>query len=161
MDYPVKTPRQLRPLLMGFRKAAGLTQAQVAARLGVTQQTYAQLEAKPESASLDRLFHILKILKVSIVLTQAALSVPVEGRTPARARAVKAPAAAKQRPAKKRPAKKSAAKKRATSAPASPASGAARTGAKAAHGRGQRSPKPAAGKPKAPTRAATRKREDW
>jgi HTH-type transcriptional regulator/antitoxin HipB len=72
VDYPLKTPHQLRPLLVGFRKAAGLTQTQVAARLGVTQQTYAQLEAKPESASLDRLFHVLKILKVSIVLTQTA-----------------------------------------------------------------------------------------
>ena len=43
MDYPVKTTLQLRPLLVGFRKAAGLTQAQMASHLGVTQQTYAQL----------------------------------------------------------------------------------------------------------------------
>jgi len=69
MYYPLKTPQQLRPLLLGFRKAAGLTQAQLAARLGVTQQTYAQLEAKPESASLDRIYLVLKLLDVSLILT--------------------------------------------------------------------------------------------
>jgi hypothetical protein len=37
VDYLVKIPQQLRPLLVGFRKVAGLTQAQLAARLGVTQ----------------------------------------------------------------------------------------------------------------------------
>ena len=70
MDFPVKTPLQLRPLLVGFRKAAGLTQAQVASRLGMAQQTYAQIEAKPEATSLHRLYHVLKIFDVDIVLTQ-------------------------------------------------------------------------------------------
>jgi len=71
VDYPGKTPRQLRPLLVGFRKASGLTQAQMASHLGITQQTYAQLEAKPESASMERLFHVLSVLKVDIVLARA------------------------------------------------------------------------------------------
>jgi len=68
VDYPVKTPSQLRPLLVGFRKAAGLTQAQMAIRLGVTQQTYAQLEAKPESGSMERIFKVLRLLNVNMVL---------------------------------------------------------------------------------------------
>lgn len=75
MDYPVKTAGQLRPLLMGFRKAAGLTQAQMATRLGVTQQTYAQLEARPESASMERLLKALRLLKVQIVLAQPTGSI--------------------------------------------------------------------------------------
>ncbi|EGO1316007.1 helix-turn-helix transcriptional regulator, partial [Salmonella enterica] len=39
--YPLKTLNQIRPLLIGFRKANGLTQKEVSERLGVTQQTYA------------------------------------------------------------------------------------------------------------------------
>jgi HTH-type transcriptional regulator / antitoxin HipB len=153
VDYPVKTPRQLRPLLVGFRKAAGLTQAQVAARLGVTQQTYAQLEAKPESASIDRLFHVLKILKASIVLTQAAAPPAMHAaRAPRRAPPVKSPAAATQG---------SATKKRGITSQA-PAAGAAKAGARSASGRGQGASKPAAARKRtAPPRAAARKREDW
>jgi transcriptional regulator with XRE-family HTH domain len=43
--FPVKLLSQLRPLLIGFRKSKGLTQKELSARLGVTQQTYARLEA--------------------------------------------------------------------------------------------------------------------
>ncbi|CAI0902154.1 transcriptional regulator, y4mF family [Serratia entomophila] len=50
--YPLKTLSQLGPLLVGFRKAKGLTQKDVSERLGVTQQTYARLESNPASASL-------------------------------------------------------------------------------------------------------------
>lgn len=71
MDYPVKTLSQLRPILQGFRKAAGLTQAMMAARLGVTQQTYAQLEANPAAVSVERLFKVLRVLGVEFALTQA------------------------------------------------------------------------------------------
>lgn len=96
MDYPVKTPQQLRPLLVGFRKAAGLTQAQLAARLGVTQQTYAQLEAKPESASLDRLYVVLKLLSVSLVLTYASDPVELEGHVVRRVKSAEGSASAKR-----------------------------------------------------------------
>ncbi|WP_316502295.1 helix-turn-helix transcriptional regulator, partial [Klebsiella aerogenes] len=44
-DYPLNTLNQLRPLLIGFRKANGLTQKDLSERLGVTQQTYSRLEA--------------------------------------------------------------------------------------------------------------------
>ena len=74
MNYPVKTVAQLRPLLQGFRKAAGLTQAMLASRLGVTQQTYAQLEADPSAGSVERLFKVLRVLEVDVVLAQTAAS---------------------------------------------------------------------------------------
>jgi transcriptional regulator with XRE-family HTH domain len=60
--------QQLRPILQGFRRSNGLTQAQLAARLGVSQQSYAKLEAAPEKASFDRLFTILQILRIDLVL---------------------------------------------------------------------------------------------
>jgi HTH-type transcriptional regulator/antitoxin HipB len=71
LDYPIKTLSQLRPILQGFRKTAGLTQAMMASRLGVTQQTYAQLEANPSSASVERLFKVLRALNVGLALTQS------------------------------------------------------------------------------------------
>jgi HTH-type transcriptional regulator / antitoxin HipB len=66
LDYSVKTVSQLRPILQGFRKAAGMTQATMAARLGVTQQTYAQLEANPAAASVERLFKVLRVLGIEL-----------------------------------------------------------------------------------------------
>jgi HTH-type transcriptional regulator / antitoxin HipB len=74
VDYPVKTVAQLRPILQGFRKAAGLTQAMLASRLGVTQQTYAQLEADPSAVSVERLFRVLRVLEVELVLSDNAAS---------------------------------------------------------------------------------------
>ena len=73
MDYPIKTLGQLRPILQGFRKAAGLTQAMMASHLGVTQQTYAQLEANPAAVSVERLFRVLRVLDVDLALTQTAV----------------------------------------------------------------------------------------
>lgn len=74
MDYPIRTLQQIRPLLVGFRKRAGLSQAEVAALLGVTQQTYAKVEANPATTSVERLFTILRLLGSEIVLTQSAPS---------------------------------------------------------------------------------------
>jgi HTH-type transcriptional regulator / antitoxin HipB len=69
VTYSVKTLSQLRPILQGFRKSAGMTQAMIAAQLGVTQQTYAQLEANPAAASMERLFKVLRVLGVEMALT--------------------------------------------------------------------------------------------
>lgn len=68
MAFPVQTLSQLRPILVGFRKSAGFTQAQLAARLGVTQQSYAQLEANPSAVSIERLFKVLSVLGVRLML---------------------------------------------------------------------------------------------
>lgn len=72
--YPLKTLNQLRPLLLGFRKANGLTQKEVSERLGVTQQTYARLEANPASASIERLFKVFSVLGIEISLSSADLA---------------------------------------------------------------------------------------
>ena len=68
-QYALKTLNQLRPVLIGFRKANGLTQKDVSERLGITQQTYARLETNPASAGFERLFRVFSVLGVEIVLS--------------------------------------------------------------------------------------------
>lgn len=70
--YPIKTLSQLPLILKGFRKEKGLTQATIAERLGITQQSYAYFEANPASATLERLFLVLRMLDVEISLDQTS-----------------------------------------------------------------------------------------
>ncbi|MFP4895098.1 helix-turn-helix transcriptional regulator [Paraburkholderia sp. EG304] len=158
MDYAIKTLSQLRPILQGFRKAAGLTQTAMAAHLGVTQQTYAQLEANPAAVSVERLFRVLRVLQVDLKLTQSGSTqkVAVEDAAPAAAkgnakRATRAQGAAHR-----------AATTSAGDASDRAAAQASSSGAKAAKP-ASTSQKPKAVKPAKATKAAgaSKKREDW
>jgi HTH-type transcriptional regulator/antitoxin HipB len=94
--YPIKTLSQLPLVLKGFRKEKGLTQATMAERLGITQQSYAYFEANPATATLERLFMVLRMLDVEISLNQtspatrkgATPSVKVTGKRPSTAKAI-------------------------------------------------------------------------
>ena len=79
--YPIKTLRQLPLVLKGFRKRKGLTQAAMAERLGITQQSYAYFEANPATATLERLFMVLRMLDVEISLDQTSPATS-KGATP-------------------------------------------------------------------------------
>jgi HTH-type transcriptional regulator/antitoxin HipB len=68
--YAVHAAEQLPALLKAFRKEAGLTQGEVAARLGVTQQTLSALERNAQKVSAERLLHLLGILGVDMVLQE-------------------------------------------------------------------------------------------
>lgn len=72
MIYPIKTLSQLPLLLKGLRKEKGLTQAAMAERQGITQQSYAYFEANPAKATLERLFMVLRMLDVEISLEQTS-----------------------------------------------------------------------------------------
>ena len=141
MSFPVQTLTQLRPILVGFRKAAGLTQAQLAARLGVTQQSYAQLEANPSAVSIERLFKVLNVLGVHMTLALGKQDVSAASADPCLCPmppAVRKPASSKRKQETSRgttPAKN----------PAKPATGAKR----------KRPTDAAPGKPR------VAKREDW
>ncbi|MFL4556874.1 helix-turn-helix transcriptional regulator [Yersinia kristensenii] len=84
MDYPIKILSQLRPTLIGFRKNKGLTQANLAQLLGITQQSYAKLEADPTSASVERLFKVLQLLDVELILSEKKTPgrIPVKPTSP-------------------------------------------------------------------------------
>ncbi len=62
--YKITALGQLGLTLKGFRKEQRLTQAAIAALLGVSQQAYAQMEADPSAASLERLFRALRVMEM-------------------------------------------------------------------------------------------------
>lgn len=72
MTYPIKTLSQLPLVLKGFRGEKGLTQAAMAEKLGITQQSYAYFEANSATATLERLFMVLRLLDVEISLDQVS-----------------------------------------------------------------------------------------
>ena len=67
-QYILRTAEQLPALLKAFRKHARLTQGQVAASLGVTQQTLSAMERNAQKVSAERLLQLLGILGVEMVL---------------------------------------------------------------------------------------------
>ncbi|GJG95380.1 helix-turn-helix domain-containing protein [Cupriavidus pauculus] len=109
--YPIRIQTQLSPVLQGLRKSRGLTQADVAARLGVTQQSYARLEANPARASMARVLAALQVLEVDLALTPraapnakrgAAAKAGAVARTPKAVKAVKSAVKAAVKPASRR-----------------------------------------------------------
>jgi len=69
-EYHLRTAEQLSILLQAFRRESGLTQSEVALRLGVTQQTYSTLERHAERVGVARLLKLLRILGVELVLSK-------------------------------------------------------------------------------------------
>lgn len=67
-NYTIQTAEQLKPIIAGFRKSAGLTQADMAVRLGITQQTYSVAERNASNMSVNKLLTVLNALGVELVL---------------------------------------------------------------------------------------------
>ena len=67
-DFTVRTPGQLPELLKAYRRQSGMSQTDVAVRLGVTQQTLSALERSAAKVSAGRLMQLLAILGVELVL---------------------------------------------------------------------------------------------
>lgn len=82
MDYPIRTIEQLRPVLIDLRKSASKSQADVAALLGITQQSYARIEANPAATSGARLLTILRLLGAGMVITSPAHASQTRADTP-------------------------------------------------------------------------------
>jgi HTH-type transcriptional regulator/antitoxin HipB len=71
IDYVIRHPRQLSSILKALRKRAGMSQLDVATRLGVSHQAISALEKQPEKATIERLIRLLSVLKVEIALRNA------------------------------------------------------------------------------------------
>ncbi|WP_343629034.1 helix-turn-helix transcriptional regulator [Roseateles sp.] len=68
--FTVRTSGQFSILLKAFRRQAGLTQREVASRLGVTQQTYSALERNAAAACSGKLLKVLNVLGADLVLAE-------------------------------------------------------------------------------------------
>lgn len=77
----IQSPQQLALLLRTTRKARGLTQADVAARLGLSQNRYSELELEAGTLTVDRLLELCRVLGLEIFAQKA-------GGTPASAAAL-------------------------------------------------------------------------
>jgi HTH-type transcriptional regulator / antitoxin HipB len=79
-SYVVRTPEQLIPIFSAFRRRNGLSQAELARLIGVSQQTVSQLERNPDKATLERLLRAFAAMDVEIVVrtkgTSAETGVP-------------------------------------------------------------------------------------
>jgi HTH-type transcriptional regulator/antitoxin HipB len=64
----VQSPSQLSVHLKSLRKSRGLTQAQMADRLQITQERYSQIERSPEVVATERLLGIFAVLGVDMLL---------------------------------------------------------------------------------------------
>jgi HTH-type transcriptional regulator/antitoxin HipB len=83
IGYVIQHPQQLASLLKAMRNKSGLTQAQVAARLGISHQAVSALEKRPETATLERLMRMLGVLQVDLVLrSRPGPSTPTPTPTP-------------------------------------------------------------------------------
>ena len=80
--FPVRFPDQLRQHLRALRKRHGLTQAQLGARIGVSQARIAEIEANPGLVNFEQLMKLLSVLGVSLTLHEDA-AVPAATRAPA------------------------------------------------------------------------------
>ena len=60
--------QQAAELLVGRRKALGLSQAEVAARLGISQNRLSELETRPERLTFDRLLALAGVLGLELAL---------------------------------------------------------------------------------------------
>lgn len=75
MNQVITLPQQLGPVLKAARKAAGLTQATLARKLGVSQSRVSDMETDPRSISLEQFLQLLQLLKLEMTLqTKQALS---------------------------------------------------------------------------------------
>jgi HTH-type transcriptional regulator / antitoxin HipB len=75
-EFVIRTPRQLGPVLQGYRKSRRLTQASLGQAVGVPQGDISKLELDPSRTSLGRIFKLLAAMDLELVIR------PRDKRTP-------------------------------------------------------------------------------
>ena len=77
----IVTPGQLGLLLQSARKSHGLSQAQLATRLGLSQNRLSELERAPGTLSVDQLLALCGQLGLQLVLQEREEARPGSPRT--------------------------------------------------------------------------------
>jgi HTH-type transcriptional regulator / antitoxin HipB len=67
-EYRIATAAQLQTYLKSLRKAEGLTQSELGARVGNSQRMIAKIEAHPERASFERILSMLSALECDLLI---------------------------------------------------------------------------------------------
>lgn len=75
-DETIRIPAQLGALLRARRLALGLTQAQVAAQLGVSAQALSKVELDASRVSFDRIHRLCLVLGLELQLRN--ITAPLE-----------------------------------------------------------------------------------
>ena len=76
MQQTVATPYQMGQILAAGRRRAGLTQAEAAARLGVTQSRISTLEADSGALTLNQLLTLLGAYELQLQVLDKGSSAP-------------------------------------------------------------------------------------
>jgi HTH-type transcriptional regulator / antitoxin HipB len=76
MLHPLLTATQLGHLLLSARKAKKLTQADLAARVGVSQARISQMEMQPETITAQQLLLLTSVLDLELSLGPRATLTP-------------------------------------------------------------------------------------
>lgn len=82
MDHLLQLPDQLALHLKSLRKAAGVSQAQLAQRLGVSQSRVAAIERDPAAISVRQLMEILQLLDADLLMRPRADAVASSAPAP-------------------------------------------------------------------------------
>jgi HTH-type transcriptional regulator/antitoxin HipB len=78
MRQVLSTPFQLGPLLKSGRRAAGLSQTDLARRMGISQSRISHMELHPESVSLDQLLALFGLLGIELMVQSKSGAQPAQ-----------------------------------------------------------------------------------
>ena len=81
MNLQVMLPEQLGSYLKAIRLSQGLTQVQLAQRLGLSQSRIVEIEKKPGRIRVEQLLQVLHVLQTRLVLQDPRSNPPAQ--TPA------------------------------------------------------------------------------
>lgn len=76
MSFLITATEQLGPVLRGLRRAARMTQTEVARRGGLQQKTVSMLENEPRRCSVDSLLRYLVAIGAPLNLSDLSASSP-------------------------------------------------------------------------------------
>jgi len=76
ISHTIRAAHQLAPLMRAFRKQAGISQAELAERLGISRQAITALERDPASATFERLMRVWSVLGLEVSLQPATHDAP-------------------------------------------------------------------------------------
>jgi HTH-type transcriptional regulator/antitoxin HipB len=70
--HPINTPLQIGAHLSGRRKQLKLSQTDVAARLGLSQNRLSELEARPETLTVEQMLALMNVLGLELLIRDRA-----------------------------------------------------------------------------------------